>query len=116
MDHSYFSWAFVPRNVNMLDALTIPFTIWFCKIKQSRALRVQHLSVCYLAGSMFHPKQSSSPLDANQPVAALHPVFFTPHVSQVLHKRDCYLGMFFSAALSQSPVTLLDFWVTRLML
>lgn len=105
MDHSYFSWAFVPRDVKELDALTILLTV--CRIKQSRAPHAQHLGVWErpLLAACSHLQQSSLSLDASQPVAAVHPMLLTPHTSQVVHKGTV-TWEWFSAAVSQSLMML----------
>lgn len=69
-----------------------------------------------LLAACSHPMQSSSSLDANQPVAAVHPMFFTPCMSQVLHKGTVTCACFSLAAVSQSLMMLLDFWVSCVML
>lgn len=116
MNHSYFS--FVPKHVKELDALTISLAVGLCRIKQFQALHDKNLSVWErpLLAARSHPNQSSSSRDANQPMAAVHPVFFTPHMSQVLHKGTVTWECFSLAAVSQSLMMLLDFWVACLML
>lgn len=108
----------MPRVVKELDALTISLTVWFCRVKQSQALGAKHLAVWErsLLVACSHPTQSSSTLDANQPVAAMQPMFFTPHVSQVLHKGTVTWECFSLAAVPQSLMMLFGFWVACLML
>lgn len=104
VDHSYFSWAFVPRFVKELDALTISPTVWFCRIKQSQAPHDKHLSARErpLLVACSHPKQSS--ISGCKPACGSHPshVPQSPRVPRPA-QRDCYLGMFFSGCCIPKP-------------